>query len=144
MKLKICTPVNQSAKEVWEGFNADLFLKLAPPFPKVKLLKFEGRMEGNEVEIELNFIFFRQTWLSLIEENGENEEEIYFVDVGMKLPFFLKRWKHRHIIRKKVNGSEIIDDIEFSGGNLLMDLILLPGLFLQFLYRKPVYKKVFQ
>lgn len=143
MKLQLATKVGQSAQEVWEGFNEELFLKLAPPFPKVKLLQFDGSKKGDKVGLELNFIFFRQKWISDIVENGENDGEIFFIDKGVVLPFFLKKWQHRHIIRKLDQGAEIVDDIDFSTGTIITDFLMFPGLFLQFLYRKPVYKRIF-
>jgi predicted tellurium resistance membrane protein TerC len=143
MRIVLKTPVNQRAIDVWKGFNKDLFLKLSPPFPAVKLLRFDGSTKGDQVGLELNFGLFKQKWISDITANGENDREIYFVDQGVKLPFFLKKWKHTHIITKLGEHSEIVDDVNFSTGTLLTDLIMLPGLYLQFLYRKPIYKKFF-
>jgi ligand-binding SRPBCC domain-containing protein len=144
MKLTIATPVNQTALEVWQGFDKDLFLKLSPPFPKVRLLQFDGSLKGDRVGLELNFGIFRQRWISDITENGETDEEIYFIDKGVKLPFFLKKWQHRHTIKKMPNGSVIIDDIFFSTGLFILDLIMYPGLYLQFYFRKPVYREIFK
>ncbi len=143
MKLRIKTHVNQSASQVWKGFDETLFTKLAPPFPSVKLLQFDGSEKGDRVGLELNFILFKQKWISDIVDNGENEEMIFFIDKGVELPFFLKSWRHKHILKKGNPGSEIIDDIEYSTGTILTDLLMYPALLLQFLYRKPVYKKVF-
>ncbi len=143
MNIRLQTSVNQSAKEVWTGFNKDLFLKLSPPFPKVRLLQFDGSIKGDRVGLELNFGIFKQKWISDITDNGENDKEIYFVDQGTVLPFFLKKWKHRHILLKKDTGSDIIDEIYFTTGYLLTDLLMYPGLYLQFLYRKPIYRKFF-
>lgn len=143
MKLKITTAVNQSASEVWKGFNESLFVKLAPPFPKVKLLQFDGSQKGDRVGLELNFVLFKQKWLSDIIDNGEDEEKIFFIDKGVELPFFLKTWQHKHILEKRKKGSTIVDDIEFSTGTIFTDLLMYPALYLQFLYRKPVYKKEF-
>lgn len=144
MKLKISTAVNKSADEVWLGFDQALFLKLVPPFPKVKLLYFEGSKKGDKVGLELNFVLFKQKWISHITDNGESDQEIFFIDEGVELPFFLAKWKHRHGIERSLSGSVIVDEIEFSAGNTFFDLILFPGLYLQFLYRKPIYKKVFK
>lgn len=145
MKITIKTAVNQPMEAVWEGFNENLFAKLAPPFPPVKLLRFDGSEQGNEVHLELNFIFFKQTWVSLITENVKTEKEIYFIDKGTKLPFFLTFWQHKHRIVKAVDmkrgvHSLIIDEIEFESP---FGALLYPALFLQFLYRKPIYKKIF-
>ncbi len=131
-------------QKVWEGFNESLFRKLAPPFPKVELLRFDGCRKGDEVHLVLHFPFLKQTWNALIIENGASENEIYFIDIGSKCPFFLKSWQHKHIIRKVDNDkSLIIDQVEFSTGSLVSDLLFFPILYTQFLYRKPIYKNVF-
>lgn len=143
MKLYIKTTVKQPILKVWEGFDESLFVKLAPPFPSVKLLQFDGSKKGDRVGLELNFILFRQKWVSDIIEHNENEDQIFFIDKDVILPFFLKTWQHKHILKRKGDGTEIIDDIRYSTGTLLTDILMFPALYLQFLYRKPVYKKIF-
>ncbi len=130
-------------KEVISGFDEKLFLLLNPPFPPVRLRRFDGCRKDDMVELELNFLLFKQTWVSEIVESAEEEGGFYFVDVGRKLPFFLSKWRHRHSIRQKAGGTEITDDIEFQTGTLLTDGLFYPILWLQFLYRKPIYRKVF-
>jgi len=145
MRLKIVTQVEQSIEEVFEGFDKRLFLKLSPPFPKVKLQRFDGCQTNDRVIIELNFIFFKQIWESHITESKTTTEEIYFIDKGVKLPFFLKFWEHKHIIQRKEGKTFIIDDIHYKAiGGFLGTLLFYPSLYLQFLYRKPIYKKTFK
>lgn len=144
MRISISTAVNQSVKKVFEGFNEALFLKLSPPFPPVKLLRFDGCRKNDEVHLQLSFIFFSQQWISLITEYENNINEIYFIDEGISLPFFLKSWKHKHLIKAHENTTQIIDDIEFSTGTVVTDILFYPLLYLQFLYRKPVYEKLFK
>ncbi len=144
MKITLTTQVEQHFLKVKDGFNEDLFSALNPPFPPVKLLRFDGSKKGDLVSLELNFIFFRQIWTSEITNDHTSDKEFYFIDEGKKLPFFLKKWKHTH--RIVANGpvlAEIRDEIEYSGHNKLMDLILYPALFFQFYMRKPIYKKYF-
>ena len=38
----------------------------------------------------------------------------------------------------------IIDEIEYRAPNLLLGRVLWPALYLQFLYRRPVYRRFFQ
>jgi ligand-binding SRPBCC domain-containing protein len=145
MKITISTPVEQDIITVWQGFNETLFTKLAPPFPPVKLLRFDGSEQGDEVHLELNFIFFKQKWVSRITENEKTDKEIFFIDEGIALPFFLKYWKHKHRIVKAVTMKTgihtlIVDEIEFESP---FGILLYPILFLQFLYRKPIYQKIF-
>jgi ligand-binding SRPBCC domain-containing protein len=143
MKINLSTTVEQDYLSVKEGFNESLFKKLSPPFPPVKLIRFDGSSKGDLVSLELNFIFFKQKWISEITDDHTNESEFYFVDEGIKLPFFLGKWKHKHRIVKSNEGAEIKDEIEYEGPNALMTALLYPALYLQFLYRKPIYKKIF-
>lgn len=143
MKIIIESAVEQNYLHVKEGFNESLFKKLAPPFPPVKLLRFDGSSTGDVVSLELNFIFFKQRWTSDIVEDHTSEDEFYFVDKGVELPFFLKEWEHKHRIIKNGAGSIIRDEINFKGPVGLLTVLLYPALYLQFLYRKPIYKKIF-
>lgn len=125
------------------GFTKELFERLAPPFPPFELQKFDGCKTGDEVHLQLNFLLFKQQWNSRIIDHGEDSQKTYFVDSGTKLPFFLSFWEHHHIIEQNNQDVIIIDDIRFKIKPLILTPFILPGLFLVFLYRKPVYKKVF-
>ena len=144
MKITISTKVGAKLDRVKDGFTENLFLALNPPFPPVKLKQFDGCTAGDKVALELNFIFFKQMWVSNIIEDFKTEYQWYFVDVGEQLPFFLKSWNHLHEVRAVSKGAKIVDDITYSTGYLLTDLLMYPVLYLQFLYRKPIYKKRFK
>jgi len=143
MKLIIETQVEQEYLQVKKGFDESLFTKLSPPFPPVKLLRFDGSSKGDLVSLELNFIFFKQKWTSEIIEDQTNEKEFYFVDKGTELPFFLKNWTHKHRIIKKGKNSIIRDEIDYQSPFLLLTWLLYPAMLLQFAYRKPIYKRIF-
>lgn len=144
MHIRLRTPVKQSPEQVQLGFTQKLFEALAPPFPKARVLRFDGSVKGDSVHIALDFLLFKQEWHSKITASGENPEGYYFVDEGEKLPFFLTYWKHHHGITRAADGSTIIvDDVEFQTGTLLTDLLMLPGIWAQFLWRIPIYKKYF-
>jgi ligand-binding SRPBCC domain-containing protein len=59
------------------------------------------------------------------------------------LPFFLSYWQHTHRIRRQGEHTAITDDIQFKTPFLLFDFLMYPVLYAQFLYRKPVYKRLF-
>lgn len=143
MRITIPVLVQQSPDVVWAGFDETLFRNLSPPFPPARLLRFDGSMPGDEVHVELNFLVFRQTWVSVITEQWETPEEIYFVDEGVKLPFFLRSWRHKHRIVRAGTGSRIIEEIEYRAPFRWMDFVLWPVMYAQFAYRKPVYRRVF-
>ena len=144
MKIKISTKVNASKEDVKKGFTEELFMSLNPPFPPVELLRFDGCKKGDTVALKLNFILFRQHWISVITKEKEDKKEWYFIDKGVDLPFFLKSWKHKHIVAADELGAAIKDHITFTTGFLLTDVLMYPILYLQFLYRKPIYKKMFR
>jgi ligand-binding SRPBCC domain-containing protein len=144
MKITIKTKVEQDYLSVKQGFNKDLFLKLNPPFPPVKLLRFDGCRRGDKVSLELNFILFKQIWTSIITSDRTDEQEFFFVDEGKKLPFFLRFWKHKHRVIRDESGSTIVDEINFSARLKILSPLLYPVLYAQFWYRKPIYKKIFR
>ncbi|KOY87547.1 hypothetical protein AD998_16655 [bacterium 336/3] len=143
MKLSITTNVTKPYKDVFRFFTKELFIKLSPPFPKVKLLRFDGSEKQDKVIVELDFFLFKQEWESVITEKSETKEEIYFIDEGVKLPFFLKKWKHIHRIMKDGDKTNIVDDIEFETPFRPFDILFYPILYFQFAYRRPIYQKVF-
>ncbi len=144
MQLTIQTSVATPFRKVFQLFTKELFIKLSPPFPRVKILHFDGSDTYDHVAVELNFLLFKQHWESVITEKKESKDEIYFIDEGIKLPFFLKKWKHKHrIVQKNAQQTQIIDEIEFQTPFKLLDVLLYPILYFQFAYRRPIYREVF-
>lgn len=142
MKILIKTTVSKSIQEVWEGFDRTLFDKLQPPGMPVRLKRFDGCMKGDEVHLEM-WMFGWRPWRATIVDQGESDDEIFFIDVGGPIPWPLATWRHRHRLCKEGAGTTIIDDIEYTASSKLLGGLMWPVLYLTFLYRKPVYKKVF-
>lgn len=57
MKLTIETKFEENYLNVKEGFTESHFTKLSPPFPPVKLLRFDGSTKGELVTLELYCLF---------------------------------------------------------------------------------------
>jgi ligand-binding SRPBCC domain-containing protein len=145
MHINIPIKVSQNINQVWAGFDQSLFKQLSPPFPPSKLLRFDGSLPNDEVHIELDFIFFKQLWISQITAHQASQQEIFFIDKGKKLPFFLQYWQHKHrLVAQADGGCLIIEEIEFKTFNRLTDLLFYPILYLQFWYRKPIYQRIFK
>lgn len=132
------------AAEVWSGFDKKLFEALSPKFPKVRLLRFDGCEKGDEVHLELVFPFFVQNWNSQIIESGKDHRGYYFIDQGIQLPFFLTYWEHKHHIKKSGEETIIADEIYFKAYNFLFECLIYPVLWLTFIQRKPIYKRIFK
>lgn len=143
MKLTLSTEVNQSLKNVKDGFDDSLLKKLSPPFPKVTLKKFEGSKPGDIVTLELNFLVFKELWTSVITDEKDTSQEYYFVDEGVKLPTGLKFWRHKHLLEASNDKTKVIDIVEFKSWNQLTTLLAYPLMLLYFYYRKSIYKRIF-
>lgn len=138
MKIYFQSGVSGSYSQVFEAFDKTLFEYLLPK--QATLIKFEGSEVGNVVHIQFPF---NTNWISTITEVNKRDGHNYFIDRGTKLPFGLKHWEHKHIVRQEGKGSVIEDDITFSTGNKWLDFIYYPGLYLAFYPRKKQYKIYF-
>lgn len=144
MRILITTDVEAGFEHVRQNFDQRLLEKVSPPFPPTRLLRYDGNQPGGEVHVELNFIFFRQVWKSQIKSYLADGRQMVFTDEGTQLPFFLAYWHHRHGVEARGSGSRITDDITFRTPTRLTDYLLYPLMYVQFAYRKPMYRKYFK
>jgi ligand-binding SRPBCC domain-containing protein len=128
---------------VFNAFDEQLFRKLSPPYPKLKLLRFDGSEPGDLVEVELQTGIKSFKWMSLITDRSITDSEAYFIDEGQILPAPLKLWRHKHLVTANDTGTTIHDIITYSTGSRILDMLLYPLMVAQFSMRKPVYQKVF-
>ena len=146
MHLLLRFPVAQPPAAVLAGFTRELFEALAPPFPKLHLLRYDGSRTGDVVAIELQAGPKRWRWTSLITADGVLPDgTLFFVDEGQELPAPLRQWRHRHLIEPAPGGgSVIVEDITFSTGRGWLDALIYPAIWAQFSLRGPVYRKWFR
>ena len=144
MHIRLETEVDGYYLDVMEGFDLDLFEALKPKVGKMEVVKFTGSKKGDIVSIQF-LSPVKAKWVSAITEDGADEQQAYFIDEGIELPFPLKYWQHKHIVKKKTNSkSIIIDDITYKASNGLFTLCMYPALFMSFYPRKKVYKSYFK
>ena len=145
MHLTLRTAVAQSPAQVMAGFTRALFVALAPPFPKLRVLRFDGCDTGDQVEIELNTLVSRLRWTSLIVDHGRQANgTLFFVDEGRQLPPPLRFWRHRHLMEPGPDGTcVIVDDLEYRTASPALDWLLYPAMWAQFAWRKPIYRRWF-
>ena len=144
MKLILKTKVDGYYKEVMRRFDLALFEALKPIGAKMEIRQFTGSETGDIVELE--FVSpIKAKWRSEITDHGSDDKQAYFIDEGRVLPFPLKKWKHRHIVEKiDDDASCIIDDIYFSSGIKILDILIYLPLLLSFYPRKKIYKRYFR
>lgn len=145
MKFKVKTEVAGDHRKVYSGFTKSLLQRLVPPGMRLRLDRYdEPTRVGGRVHIHVTILgLIRQQWENVITEVVEGEEACWFVDEGEKLPFPLRYWRHRHVVEAHEGHSRIVDDVEYKAGNLLLTWLMFPVVYLQFVARKPGYRKAF-
>lgn len=144
MRLNICTIVRRPLPAVAARFDEQLFRYLNPPFPPVRIVRYDGQQPGDEVHLELNFLLFRQAWVSRITASSSTDAEVSFVDEGVRLPFFLGRWHHHHRLLAFAGGTAIVDEVTFEAPLPWLTPLLVPVLLGQFVARRPRYRSYFE
>ncbi|MEN7551434.1 hypothetical protein AAG747_26190 [Rapidithrix thailandica] len=144
MKFKVKTAVPQPLVKVWQKFDDQLLQQLTPPYPILRLLRYEGNHTGDLIILELDFVLFKQRWKSQVVNFKLDNQYIAFTDQGIQLPFFLSTWQHTHQLEQTSKQHTIItDEVEYHTPMLVLDYLLYPLLFCLFLYRRPIYKRIF-
>lgn len=144
MKVQLKAKVQGNYVDVYEKFDIKFFEYLLPAFPKSEIIQFTGSKTGDIVELRFKKPL-NQRWVSDITDHKIEEDHAYFVDEGSELPWPLKFWKHKHIIRKVDNSTSIIeDDMQYSTNIKLLDLLMWPVVYLAFRPRKSLYRKYFE
>lgn len=148
MKFTLVTKVAGKHRDIFRRFNKDLLLQLSPPGTSVSLVRYdEPTAIGGIVELKVKLWgLVKQEWRNEISDYEENDAECFFVDKGLSVPWPLKSWRHKHLIRKAeteggLECTEIVDDIEYSAGWLTP--FIHPVIWAQFAWRRPQYRKIF-
>lgn len=138
MRIVLNSHVPVSFRKVRDNFDRKLFTYLLPP--GAKLLRYDGSSPGDIVHLSLPVA---GEWQSEIVESGQDEGQFYFIDVGKVLPAGLKIWKHRHVLRSIGTETLIQDDMTYSTGFKVLDIIMYPFMYFAFFPRKQQYSKYF-
>lgn len=142
-QLRVATQVKASLDEVRAAFTQELFTALNPPFPPVKLMRYDGNKPDDLVQLILGTGWLKQRWTSKITHTEASSTHWLFIDKGIELPFFLRFWEHSHEVYDKGNYRVITDYIQLEGPWWLPDFLLkllFTGLML---YRRPIYRHFF-
>jgi len=143
MNIQLKAKVEGNYKDIMRRFDRDLFEALKPAKANMEIVEFTGSKKGDKVHLRFHSPI-KAEWISHITAHGENEQEAFFVDEGVMLPFPLSYWKHRHIVQKITDDTSfIIDDMTFKGVNVFFSLLLYPAIYIGFYPRKKVYRAYF-
>ena len=144
MKFTIKTPVTGNYKDVMSKFDLDLFEFLKPKGAKMEVVKFTGSETGDTVHIRFTSPI-KADWISDIVDHGIDDDEAFFLDVGSTLPWPIKKWKHRHVVKNVgTNESVIEDQIEYKTSNVILDALIRPFMYMGFFPRRKQYQTYFK
>lgn len=144
MNIQLKTKVNGNYKDIMRQFNRKLFEALKPSLANMEIVEFTGSKKGDKVHLRFHSPI-KAEWISLITDHGEDDTMAFFIDEGVKLPFPLTYWQHKHIVQKITDTtSYIIDDITFKGPNTFVSWLMYPAIYMGFYPRKSVYQKYFR
>lgn len=119
-------------------------LKLTPPFINVEISQYEGNKKDSQVHIISSILGNYQNWKNIITESFDSDDECYFVDEAVEMPFPFTTWIHTHKIRRiSENRSYIQDHIKFSCKYKFLESLVYPMVFAIMYYRKPIYIDTF-
>lgn len=144
MRILIETKVERNAAEVFEGFNRQLFEYLMPPSFLAAADLYEGDDPGCLVRVRFKWPFTSVMEVEIVERQLHTGES-FFVDEGRELPFPLKKWRHKHMVKWAGEAQSIIvDDIQFDSGRNWVNFLMYPFLYTAFYLRKPKYQSYFR
>ena len=139
INITLRSKVSGELTAIQKRFDADLFRYLLPP--GAQLIEYGGSNKGDIVHLKLPVA---GEWVSEITEEGASADTCYFIDEGRKLPFPLKEWRHKHILHRAGKSTIIEDNMNFSTGKIITDILFYPVLYLSFLPRVWQYKRYFK
>ncbi len=143
MNIKIKTKVKGNYLQIMERFDRALFEALKPKHADMEIVAFTGSKKGDRVHLRFHRPIPLE-WISVITEDGADDKAAYFIDEGVKLPFPLTYWEHKHIVEKITEDSSlIIDDMTFKGSNAVISALMYPAIYAAFYPRKKIYQNYF-
>jgi len=145
MKIVIqSSPVPLPPEKIFAGFGLELFRRLNFPLTPLQVIRFDGCILHGITHVKIGIPPLAVEWIGLNTELQQQTDEIFFVDEGQKLPFFLRYWRHKHRIILTAPGQSVIrDEVEFRSAGKLAEMLLYPLLWMQFAWRIPIYRKYF-
>jgi ligand-binding SRPBCC domain-containing protein len=144
MKFTIHTHVKAPLETVKAGFDVHLLKAISPPLPRIRVQVYEGNKVGDKIDFLLHFGLFKGRWTGEVTERADGNDRFWFVDEGHQMPLGLKRWHHKHLLHANHSGTIITDEVTFATANKFTDMLLFLPMYLQFVYRKPWYKRYFR
>jgi ligand-binding SRPBCC domain-containing protein len=142
--VSITTFIPLPIQEVTKRFDRRLFDYLAPPFPKLKIKRYDGQKKGDVIQLSLGLWPIFLPWHLVIVDAWEDEKSWGFTDQATMLPFPLTAWRHEHrLVAIGPMETSIEDFVGFRAGPNWLTKLMQPIVHNMFTSRKPAYLRYF-
>ena len=122
-----------------KSFHSHRFIKFLTNGQPVRIDSWNGIENGKFA----SFSFWFFGWKKILVEHKNyhaTKDSLYFVDVGIKLPFGLNSWEHHHIIKPYKDDTIIIDKIILFKSGRFKKYLIYPIMLFPVVIRKITYK----
>ncbi len=137
--IVITTTVNTHVEKILSSFSKETMQEATPPFINLEVTRFDGNDKGDRTQLITSICGHYQSWAIEVKTKKVYEDRTIIITEGVELPFPFTSWFHTYHLKKvSTNKTKIYDNIKYSTGNFIFDLLMYPIVYLVMYYRKPV------
>ena len=116
---------NTNCEKVKAAFHSIRLVRFITYLQPIKIIEWSGIESGKTAYFKLWFFGWKD--FKVIHENyQDNNNFLFFVDKGIKLPLGISFWKHEHSIFKENENTIIQDSLSFNHNNKYIGYLLFP------------------
>ena len=133
---------NIDYQKVRKAFHSIRLVRFLTYLQPIKIMEWSGIENGKTAYFKLWFFGWKD--FKVMHENyQDNNNFLFFVDKGIKLPLGISFWKHEHSVFKDKENTIIQDSLSFNHLNKYMGYLLFPILVFPIFIRRFLYKVYF-
>ena len=133
---------NTDYQKVREAFHSIRLVRFLTYLQPIKIIEWYGIESGKIAYFKLWFFGWKD--FKVMHENYlDNNNYLFFIDRGIKLPLRIVFWKHEHCVFKDKENTIIEDVLSFNHANKYIGYLLFPILVFPIIIRKFLYKIYF-
>tara|TARA_Y100000994_G_C15588943_1_gene399761 strand:+ start:190 stop:630 length:441 start_codon:yes stop_codon:yes gene_type:complete len=133
---------NQPTDKVINAFHNIKFVKFLMLLQPIRIINWDGIENKQKAAFYLWFFGWRKFEVEHSNYKKSNNQ-LSFIDQGLKLPLGIKTWHHEHIVKTHNKGTLIIDKLKFSHSQQLTGFLIYPLLVFPIFIRHILYKIYF-
>ena len=133
---------NTDYEKVREAFHSIELVRFLTYLQPINIIEWSGIENGKTAYFKLWFFGWKD--FKVVHENYQSDNNhLFFVDKGIKLPLGIAFWKHEHRVFKDKKNTIIEDSLSFNHRNKYIGYLLFPVLVFPIFVRRVLYKIYF-